>query len=374
MKYLVSLLSLVLSVAAWAEPPTEMPKSNLSMDEREVLAATYMGYIQRKTGYFSYEFDFVTGEWSRADELVRQAGASYGLSEYLLTHNDLITKSVVEKAIKAYRLNTIPYKQGKLLTDNKDLKKAETGATALALIGALQYAKATGDRQFDADIQGWKDGLIALYHPNGGFAGGATDPEESSYFNGETWLALAVYVETYPNDEKIKSIMPAIDTALMKLYSEHPDIGFFHWGLMATARRYEQTKDQKFIDFGAQQVNNFLTEMRPGFDEEVNSCYSVEGMSAVLPVLQKNPKNAALATRLLTRVRQEMSKNIAMQITPDQKSLTLIGGRTLIAPEITRYAGAFINGLDRPQIRIDFTQHCLSAMIKSERFLKDDQK
>ncbi|NBQ85370.1 MAG: hypothetical protein EBU03_04530, partial [Methylophilaceae bacterium] len=93
--------------------------------------------------------------------------------------------------------------------------------------------------------------------------------------------------------------------------------------------------------------------------------------SAVLPVLQKNPKNAALATRLLTRVRQEMTKNIAMQITPDQKSLTLIGGRTLIAPEITRYAGAFINGLDRPQIRIDFTQHCLSAMIKSERFLKD---
>lgn len=370
MKYVYILGFLLLwSAQVNADPQLEASKSNLSIRERQVLAATYMGYIQRKTGYFSYEFDFVSGSWSRADELVRQAGASYGLSEYLLTHRDDITKGVVERAIKAYRANSVPFKQGKLLTENLDLTKAETGATALALIGALQYAKATGDRQFDADIQSWKNGLVALYHPQGGFAGGANDLEESPYFNGETWLALSVYAENYPNDDKIKSILPAIDSAMLKLYSGAPDIGFFHWGLMATARRYEQTKDQKFVEFGAQQVNHFLTQMRPNFDEEVNSCYSVEGMAAVLPVLQKDKKHASLATRLLARLRQEMSKNIGMQIVPDQKTLVLIGGRTLTAPELSRYAGAFINGLDRPQIRIDFTQHCLSAMLKSEPYL-----
>lgn len=368
MRCLTVLLLLLVSLKLSAE--TKEPiKSNLSVDERATLAATYMGNIQRKTGYFSYEFDFVSGSWSRADELVRQAGASYGLSEYLLTHRDDITKGVVEKAIKAYRANSVPFKQGKLLTDNLDLSKAETGATALALIGALQYAKATGDRQFEADIQAWKNGLVALYHPQGGFAGGANDPEESPYFNGETWLALSIYFDSYPGDERVKSVIPAIDAAMIKLYSSAPDIGFFHWGLMATAKRFEQTKDQKFTEFGAQQVNNFLTKMRPDFDEEVNSCYSVEGMAAILPVLQKDKKHSSLAMRLHTRVRQEMSKNIGMQIVPDQKMLVLVGGRTLTAPELPRYAGAFINGLDRPQIRIDFTQHCLSAMLKSGRYL-----
>lgn len=369
MKYVYFCLFMLCAAQACAETQVDNAKAGLSIRERQVLAATYMGYIQRKTGYFSYEFDFVSGSWSRADELVRQAGASYGLSEYLLAHRDDITKEVVEKAIKAYRTNSVPFKEGKLLTENLDLSKAETGATALALIGALQYAKATGDRQFDSDIQYWKNGLVGLYHPQGGFAGGANDPEESPYFNGETWLALSIYAENYPNDEKVKPILPAIDAAMIKLYSKEPDIGFFHWGLMATARRYEQTKDQKFIEFGAQQVNHFLTQMRPNFDEEVNSCYSVEGMAAVLPVLQKDKKHASLTTRLQARLRQEMAKNIGMQIISDQKTLVLTGGRTLTAPELPRYAGAFINGLDRPQIRIDFTQHCLSAMLKSEPYL-----
>ena len=370
MKYVLTFLLLFLSFETNAESKVDLPRGHLSIDERAVLAATYMGYIQRKTGYFSYEFDFVSGSWSRADELVRQAGASYGLSEYLLTHDDAIAKSVVEKAIKAYRSNSAPFKQGKLLTENLDVSKAETGATALALIGALQYAKATGDHQFDADIQAWKEGVVGLYHPKGGFAGGPNDPEESPYFNGEGWLALSVYAEYYPHDEKVKAILAALDAAMVKLYQAQPDIGFFHWGLMASARRYGQTKDPQLVEFGAQQVNQFLTEMRPTFDEEVNSCYSVEGMAAILPVLQKTPKQSALAARLHTRLRQEMNKNIGMQITPDQKMLVLVGGRTLTAPELPRYAGAFINGLDRPQIRIDFTQHCLSALLKSERYLK----
>ena len=368
MKFLMIFL-LLLGFEVSAEPQVT---SKLTVDERAILAATHMANIQRKTGYFSYEFDFASGSWSRADELVRQAGASYGLSEYLLTHRDDIIKGVVEKAIKAYPINSVPIKEGKKLTDNQDLKKTETGATAHALIGAMQYAKATGDHQFYADIQEWKIGLVALYHPQGGFAGGAFDPEESPYFNGEAWLALCVYADSYPNDDKVKSIMPLIDIAMIKLYTASPDIGFFHWGLMATAKRFDQTKDQKFIEFGAQQVNYFLTKMRPDFDEEVNSCYSVEGMAAVLPVLQKDKKQNLIAASLLTRLRQEMTKNMGMQIRPEQKVLLLIGGRTLTAPELPRYAGAFINGLDRPQIRIDFTQHCLSALLKSERYLSPE--
>jgi len=371
MKYICICLLMLLGTEAFADSQSGDYKSNLSIGERQLLAATHIGDVQRKTGYFSYEFDFVTGKWSKSDSLVRQAGASYGLSEYLLTHRDEIARGVVEKAMKAYRANSVSFEQGKLLTVNQDLKGAESGATALVLIGAIQYAKATGDHQFDGDVQAWKDGLLALYHPQGGFAGGAANPKESPYFNGEAWLALSIYHENYPEDGKVNSILPAVDDAMMRIYSAAPDIGFFHWGLMATAKRYEKTKDQKFIEFGVQQVTDFLTRMRSHFSDFVNSCYSVEGMAAILPHLLKDKKYEALADRLLARVRQEMTKNISMQIVPDQRVLSLVGGRTLVAPELPRFTGAFINGLDRPQSRIDFTQHCLSALLKSEIYLNN---
>lgn len=358
---------LILFSAELEAEPAQSKK--ITLDERATLAATYMGNIQRKTGYFSYEFDFIAGRWSSADELVRQAGASYGLSDYLLTHPDPIAAQVIQKAIVAYRKNSIQYNGGKLLTSGGDLKNAETGATALALMGALQFAKATGDRQFEADIVDWKNGLLALHRPSAGFVGGPADQEESPYFNGEAWLALAVYSEYYPADESLKKLLPAMDAYMVKLYSTSPDIGFFHWGLMAASKRFKQTKATYLADFVAGQVSDFLVRMRPDFDEEVNSCYSVEGMSSALSVLQKNPQNAALSSRLLSRVRQEMAKNIAMQILPDQTSILLTKGRTLIAPEVAKYSGAFINGMDRPQIRIDFTQHCLSALIKSSPYL-----
>ena len=363
LRYLVISLIIFFSFALHAEEK----KAELSFDQRAVLAATHMGSIQRKTGFFSYEFNFVTGEWSRSDELVRQAGAGYGLGEYLTTHQDPIAKEALKKALKAYSASSVSFRQGKLLAFNGDLKTAETGATALAMAAALQYRKATGGREFDGDIEAWMRGLLELYHPGGGFANSAVDNEESPYFNGETWLAVAMYFESFP-DAKLKSLLMDIDKAMINQYAKAPDIGFFHWGLMASAKRFEQTRDAKLIDFAAGQVTAFLGEMRPNFDTEVNSCYSVEGMASVLPELQRNGKYNALATRLLGRVRQEMTKNIAMQILPDQKVLQLVSGRSLIAPEIPRYAGAFINGLDRPDIRIDFTQHCLSALIKTRGY------
>lgn len=370
MKYVVAGL-MMLCAPALAETAGDAPKTAVAVRERQVMAATYMGKVQNDAGHFGYEFDFLTGTWSEEDSLVRQAGAGYGLSEYLLSHRDAAAKKVVAKALKAYRKDSVPFRSGKVLSDGKNLSSADTGATALALAAAIQYRKATGDRQFDDDIKAWKTGLLALHNPKGGFASSPKDPKESSYYNGEAWLALSIYVVEFPEDAKAKDVLKAVDRAMIRTYSKTPEIGFFHWGQMATAQRYETTKDKIFSDFGARQATAFLTDLRPRVSKKSNTCYSVEGLSAILPVLKASKEHADLAAKVERRIRDEMTKNVGFQILPGQKAITLPRDRSLTAPELPDYVGAFLNGLGRPQIRIDFTQHCLSAMLKSARYLED---
>ena len=55
---------------------------------------------------------------------------------------------------------------------------------------------------------------------------------------------------------------------------------------------------------------------------------------------------------------------VRLQILPEQRRIQFGPKRYLQAPEIADHAGAFLNGLYRPQVRVDATQHCLSAMLK----------
>ena len=74
-----------------------------------------------------------------------------------------------------------------------------------------------------------------------------------------------------------------------------------------------------------------------------------------------------LRSRVVKRAAAEMEKNIRFQIVPGQDQVMLGDERYLYSEEISKFAGAFLNGLYRPKTRIDFTQHCLSAMVKHKK-------
>jgi len=90
----------------------------------------------------------------------------------------------------------------------------------------------------------------------------------------------------------------------------------------------------------------------------------VEGLLAGAEVIAVSGRYQELYEKTMLRVKQEMDNNLRLQIRPGQKYIQMGPGRYLAAPEISDYAGAFLNGLHRPQVRIDATQHCLSAMVK----------
>ena len=243
-----------------------------------------------------------------------------------------------------------------------DYESAWLGATALALLAELEYHRATGDDRFAGPRREWLRAILSLRLPGAGFRAAPHYIGEEHYFNGEAWLALAVYTDTFPQDSATATVLTELDVYFLERYSKDSNGSFYHWGTMAAAARFATTGDQKFPLFIAAQATRFLASLE--HDAEGGSrvnCASLEGLATVALVLdsQENP----LVPRLREIVDAAATANRKLQIRPGQNRIALLDGAYLWSPHLPAYAGAFLNGPTDPATRIDTTQHCLSAMM-----------
>jgi len=239
-----------------------------------------------------------------------------------------------------------------------------TGATALALAAELTYARATGFREFPALRAGWATGLLMRRIPGGGFRDFLRSISADPYVDGEAWLALSLLA----GDDllSLAETMADIDAYMMRTYAGASGEGFFHWGAMAARQRYATTKNPAFPRFVASMLRAILP--RPLSPDE-NTCPLLEGLAAGLSLL----RNAQFAdTTLITateqRIKNELEKNLGLQLRPGQEQIVLGVGAILTAPLVPSQAGAWLFGRYSPRIRLDMTGHCLSALVELGQF------
>lgn len=335
-----------------------------SASARTHLAAGYLIAAQQESGFFRYEYNFLSGRSSRKNNIVRQAGAAFSLAEYYLRFPDASVKSAVEAALRAFDQSSIPWKRGRLLSLDGTPGKAKAGATALALLASLLISSPDSATEARQREERWLRGLLALQLPEGGFSNRPGSTRESPYSNGEIWLALAHYRLLHPGNAAVERALALADRRFIEHYGKAPNVGFFHWGVMAAAKRDQNSADHRFADFIAQQTAHYIDHLRPNINPRSNSCYAVEGLVAGADLLGRFDRYRTLHQRVRERIAGEMEKNRRLQIVPDQEKLHFSEQRYLVAPEVADHAGAFLNGLYRPQVRIDATQHCLSALLK----------
>ena len=351
---------LLACAAAWPATAAETPPMRRAVEH--LLA------IQTPDGLFRYEFDFLKSAHTDRDNIVRQAGTTYGLAEYFAHARDAAIAKPLQAALDRLDALSRPFGAGRLVTAGGDLDKAPTGATALAMTAEVLYFRTSGDARFAESREAWFRGLLALRGPRGGFLKAPGSDEESPYFNGEAWLALATYAATPGLTRRADAHLPAIDESLMARYARKPNLSFFHWGVMAADARYRTTRDARFAAFAIDQARTYVEKLQPRLRKQVNACYALEGLIPARTLLAAGPRpDARLAQRLTRRIDAELKKSLGFQIGTGQDVLALGGGATLHSPHLKGFAGAFVSGLHRPTIRIDFTQHCLSAMVKAVR-------
>ena len=338
------------SAPAPAESPTAMTR-----------AVDALLAVQKDEGLFAYDFDFVRGKSSKRNSIVRQAGTVYALAEYYGFSRDERMREPLRRALAALGRESVEFGGGAMVSKDRSVAGIRVGATALTLLAEAYYFRASGDGRFEATRRAWIQGMLALRRPGAGFKRAPGDELESPYYNGEVWLALALLARTF-EDPRIEQTLSDFEPYLMATYGGEPHIGFFHWGLMAASMRWRATGETRYADFLRDQVRHYLQVMRPKLNPNANTCYALEGL---FPALEPIGTDAALQTALRSRVQREFQKILGFQIRPGQDRLDLGDGTVLVSPNLQDYVGAFVAGRKRPSTRIDFTQHCLSALIKA---------
>jgi hypothetical protein len=366
---------------------------------------------QTSSGLFPYGFDFLADEPLErgpisSHNLIRQTGTASVLASYYRHTGDARAREPLERLLLAFdryslpigktraqewiertHLLSLPFARwklraglarlgmlyqpagdGRVVSNDGKYENAFAGTVALALLTELAYSNAANDNQFADRRAGWLRGLLHLRIPGGGFRESPASIEESDYFNGEGWLALAVYAHLHNGEAETLATLDGLDRALMERHSRRPSPGFYHWGAMAAAQRYATTGDPRFLAFLSGQAELFLTRMQPGLKSDTNHCPRMEGVAATLEAFRRaGIGEQALATRLRIWVSGEAAKLERMQIRSGQSRLPLGGDAELVAPRLMAFAGAFRGGLYDPSTRVDFAQHCVSAMLILDR-------
>ena len=332
------------------------------------LAAGYLIKSQHDDGFFDYQFDFLRNRYSTKDNIVRQTGAGAVLAEYYLATGDRRVAPALVAALEGFAAKSILVGDGKVVARGGTLRSARSGATALALLTELRYFQATGDNRFAAIRHLWRDGLLAVRMPGGGFREYPGADKELTFFNGEIWLALAEYHRMFPEDAAVAEVLPDLDKLFMARYGAEEKSGFFLWGLQAAEVRHASGAGAALHHYAVEKVRFYLDKRRPKFRETAMHCASMEGLMAVwTTLLADDPANAAygdLTERLGRRIKREMAKHVTFQIQPGQTRIAYDDGVYVHSDRLPEFAGAFLNGRYEIKARVDFTWHCLSSLVK----------
>ena len=368
-------------------------------------AAAHLSRNQLPSGLFPYDYDFSSGESTPMEgisgvNLVRQSGAVFSLSKYFEISKDSTAGETIRLFLEAASNQSIPIAKGRrqqswekkgyynhrylwgfmrlplywsgmlfqetgearLVSVDEDYKRAFPGATALSLVSALTYREVTGNQQFDSMLAQWIAGLSTLLVDDRGSRQAPHYLSESDYVNAQTWLALADYHRSFPENTAVLATMLRLEKYLFARYSESPSIKFYSWGLMATSVRQQTTGDTRYVEFARTLTDWLLSQPREQTIPDTTQCARIEGLATFVNMMA--PLDGE-SNQLVKSAGEVIAKDLA-QIRPLQitASLARLPNVHKNADKVLdKFRGGFIYSAEEPLMIVDLTGHCLHALL-----------
>ena len=357
-------------------------------------SAEYLASSVDKDGKFKYRINMnPTIKVTLRYNIVRHAGAIYAMSTYYQLHPDLIMKSAIERAGRYLRdesIHPVSSKNNMLAVwskpeVNKNGKplQAKLGGTGLGLVALLSIEKIHPGFTPLPDLQALGRFIIYMQKEDGSFyskyipsMGGRSDKWQSLYYPGEAALGLIMLYEKDPSDIWIKSAAKTLEY-LASSRKNSTIIPADHWALLATEKIVSlQNNDElpvsrKLLINHAIQICNVILQDQienperlmysGGFSKDgrtTPAATRLEGLQATLSFL---PPDHKLRKRIETAVSRGLSFLLRAQVSEAE----FIGAFPRAVGRIDQdIPGA--NKFNRrvTEVRIDYVQHALSAMIQ----------
>ncbi len=352
------------------------PLSSLELSQITESGVSWLLAAQEPNGHFRYEYVPYEDQYLDDDNMVRQAGALYGLGEALHHRvGDATTiEAAMERAIGYFtslsQTGTYAQRKFRCIRSSEKSTECSLGTTALALIGVLRLAESdhTAARVYAPLIASYGAFVSAMQKDTGGFQSSYVPARErqslveSSYSTGEALLALVRYDAFQPDSERKK----AIEKTVSFIRGSVPfDSALYLWAMAAL---FDLSIQHPRAD-NAMYVQAYTDWRMAGFVSQRgtshNVCPYTEGLVFAYGVLM-----TARPSVILQKYRDELlfwlQKGRSQQVgTADHTRVVFtknIPTFVTIADPVHAYGG-FLTGESELTERIDFTQHCLNTYM-----------
>lgn len=375
--------------------------SSPKLEEAIHMSASYLLRACDDNGKFRYLVNLdPTVKLPQQYNILRHAGSIYSLTMYEEEFPAYETREVLERAvgfIKKKSIAPLPEDSNLLavwsypeLNGSKNPVQAKLGGTGLGLVALLSAEKVMpGTTSIDI-MRKMGDFIIFMQKRDGSFyskyipsKGGRNDEWISLYYPGEAALGLLMLYEKDPSQKWLDAAAKAI-AYLARLRTGRSVVEPDHWALLATARllplyhRSSQPVPAEAILRHAIQISttmlaaagNTSSGSAPagsltGDGRTTPTSTRLEGLQAALTFLPR--ENEVLIDKIRKKASQGISFLINSQVTSGKYAGAMPHAVSLF-PE----GDPNRNGSDNDratEVRIDYVQHALSAMIQHRRIM-----
>ena len=330
--------------------------------------------------------------------ILRHAGTIYSLAMAFNHHPDEITKAAMIRAgrfLKHQTIRPLPGRRDLLavwtnphLSLRSEPVQAKLGGTGLGLVALLSIEKIKPGETSIADLRKLGNFLRYMQKSDGSFyskyipdEGGRSKRWKSLYYPGEAALGLLMLYEHDPSVVWLDAAADAV-AHLARMRANQTEVEADHWALLATAKLlpiYERSKQPLPVEDIRKHAVQICRSILKKADQLATNastygCFTgdgrttptatrLEGLLAALSFL--SPEYEDLRHRMTANVKKGIFFLLGAQVAKGEYA----GAIPRAVHPLPQNHPGFTQSFNRrvTEVRIDYVQHALSAMIQYQR-------
>jgi len=335
--------------------------------------------MQNPDGSYKYSYDAQIGRYSSSNNILRHTGVVYSL---LLLYEYSGEQKYLDSAKKGidFLLQNIEY-----IDDDTAYvyfnTKAKLGGTALAVISLTKLEAIENTGEHNEIIRDLTNFILLMQEDTGKFQSfyiyqdEFISPKDSNIYPGEAMLALVRAYNLFDDKRYLESIENVFPFYHQK-FTTTPHKDFVIWAPVAFVELHEIVPEEKYANF-VFQMDDYITEFQ--YLENYSNQKYVGGYGPGLPTTNAGGRTESVSDAYL------LAKKLSDETRTERyKKSMLLGSNFLLnlqnseSNEIQylgpkEVKGAFYHDFHSSSARIDFTQHAISAMIKTLTYIPPEE-
>ncbi|MEM7355297.1 MAG: hypothetical protein AAF657_31085 [Acidobacteriota bacterium] len=374
--------------ALWRGNPRSPAVSPEALMGAAVAGGDYLLRHHRDDGDFGYSYEAKKDTYNDSYNLLRHAGTCYALGQLSRATGDTRYLQAARRGIEALLERAAPPKPEHASAGFEAIvspgQEAKLGGAALAILAIVEHHLASGEADFDRSPFAERARRLARFlvfqqEADGHFFSkyfyGKPDPVpfESIYYPGEAILALARLYRLDPQPEWLATSQRGADWLIGTRDADKAvaDLPHDHWLLMGLDELDQLTGEPHYTQHAAKIAQAIVDAQRTGGEpaDWVGSFYTpprstptatrAEGLVAMHHLARRHDLDT---TPFLTALERMATFQRRCQLTPEN---------VLYLPRPDRALGGFRRSLTNWEVRIDYVQHNLSALLGLREILLD---